>query len=109
MKAVLLSFALLLFASHGMVPDPCLVVGHKVLGGHGPPEKWPNDSVFAKYEGDFATLFQDLGVKSAHNHFDDFLKPRKEKNKAHVLDLFGSGFFVDRKGASSVTGMRWGS
>jgi len=84
--------------------------GYRPLEGNGPPEKWEVDGVWARgsYEHDFYDLLADLGARTHTRYFDDFLKARKTDNKANVLDLFGTGFFVEEPGVNSVTGLRWG-
>ncbi len=77
----------------------------------GIPEIWTFDGLdFGQeyYVKDFAKAFNQTDVKSHEKFFKDFLKTRKkEKKHTHVLDLMGSGFFLENsKNTDSITGLR---
>jgi len=69
-------------------------------------EKWGIDGPSSHYEEDFAALFAAIGATpSSSNYFQEILADRKAHGlSTHVLDLFGSGFFI--KNADSITAMR---
>jgi len=90
----------------------CLLLYKKLRGeirdGFGGPETWQSDGTHGttKYDTDFSELYAETGQSS----FTDLLKDRKQlAQTTHILDLFGSGFFVENPElADSITGMRWG-
>jgi len=86
--------------------------GWKPASGEGPPEKWNIDGpAYARlsYEGGFRGLFYKLKLDSEH-FFENLLQARRTAGKStNVLDLFGSGYFVENQAlADSITGVRYG-
>ena len=88
--------------------------------GHGAPESWtldgPKDLTrnydpALSYDQDFYDLIRSAHGPSGVNYFARFLSERQAHGQnTHVLDLFGSGFFVGTNpAAQSVTGLRWGA
>lgn len=78
------------------------------IEGHGNPENWGCDGYDGAtyYDKDFAELYQKLGIQSI-SHLLSHRKSQGQKN--HVLDVFGSGFYVeDRSLVDSITGIRFG-
>ena len=60
------------------------------------------------YENSFEELFAKLKIRRPNSHFESLLRSfRTSGPTAHVLDPFGSGFFLpSSSSASSVTGLR---
>ena len=62
---------------------------------------------FSPYEPDFAEVLAQRGVADVSNYFVNFIANRKAKGEtAHVVDLFGSGYFLPPWTADSMTGVR---
>lgn len=90
-------------------------LGFQFQQGHGPPQYWGVDGTVQKgmeYEFSFEWLARPSIANrtiSRQPYFDRFLQERRRNNQGtHVLELFGSGFFVDEiELADSLTGFRW--
>lgn len=87
--------------------------GIEAKQGQGETDDWNLDGPFhAKraYEKAFAKILKKTGVPVAWNFFElIILKLKLTTGKVHVMDLFGSGFFVQNRFATdSITGVRWG-
>ena len=80
----------------------------KPIEGSGKPERWSFDGHDGAkyYDQDFADLYTRTGQKS----LSEILTHRRSDGRTnHVLDIFGSGFFVeDQSLADSITGVRLG-
>ncbi len=125
-----LFFSVLFFLAPSDATSACkylellIQAGHFPKEGHGTAEThWDYDGPRTKhweptgqmpakksYEISFEPILKRTGELSAEDFFENWIQKRiKNKKTAHVLDLFGSGYFVeDRKAATSVTGLRWG-
>ena len=79
----------------------------------GLPESWPKDgpvSADGNYESSFAIAINSIGIEQHYGFFRRRFNSRNTQGRTnHVLDLFGSGFFVaDPNIVSSLTGVRLG-
>ncbi len=93
--------------------------GWKPLEGHGVPEDWTLDgptnsqkdyNPTEQYDYQFSEVLGKIGITKPQGHFKNLLKESRSQGiGTNVLDLFGSGFFVeDQSLADSITGMRYG-
>jgi hypothetical protein len=85
--------------------------GWRPAEGHRALPDWAGDSLANEpraYENSFAKIFSELGIVNRKGFFDWTLRWRRERGlHAHVLDIFGSGEFIeDPRQADSITGMR---
>lgn len=104
---------------YNMAEGALLETGWIPIEGHGPKELWEYDGPQSvgrfynpkkDYEEAFGSILIKSGVGTLNDFFENFLKERRIKNQhTHVLDLFGSGFFIEGQSlADSITGMRYG-
>ncbi len=101
--------------SHAIECDKNILakIGYSAKAGSGQPESWHNDGpehAKTDYEREFSDILAMVGVTSSANYFENLLQDRHSKKQSnHVLDLFGSCFFIEnQKQADSLTGLRFG-
>lgn len=95
--------------------------GWRPIEGYGKKEVWEYDGPRGAerfynpkrdYEEAFAEIITktDSTLETSFDFFENFLRERKiNKQQTNVLDLFGSGFFIEGQNfADSITGMRFG-
>lgn len=120
----------LLLAANVFAMSPCPYwaklreMGWHPQEGHGPREGWDvdgpqrldDDSLgswgpVTGYPKAFRNVLAKTGTADSKDFFAKLLEARHTAGKpAHVLDLFGSGFFVpDPAKTASITGARWGN
>lgn len=61
------------------------------------------------YDSEFTAILAKTGVRRSYDFFDRFLREsRLAHRQVHVLDVFGSGFFIEQPElADSITGLRF--